>query len=77
MFIITGFIRCLFVLVMPVIHFHKHSRGGDICLKVEQSSHLDQGPVSQRVTSNRTIDINHSSMANHVIRKLAINRNPL
>ena len=36
-----------------------------------------QGPVSQRVTINRRIDINRSSVANCVLRKLAINRNPL
>ena len=35
------------------------------------------GPVSQRVTINHTTDINCSSMANRVLRKLAINRNPL
>ena len=29
-------------------------------------------PVSQRVMINRTIDINHSSMANHVLRKLQL-----
>ena len=33
-----------------------------------------QGPVSQRVAINRTMDINRSSMANCV--KLAINSNP-
>ena len=37
----------------------------------------DQGPVSQRVAINRTIDINRSSMANCVLRKPAINQNPL
>ena len=37
----------------------------------------DLGPVSQRVAINRTIDINCSSRANHVLRKLAINRNAL
>ena len=36
-----------------------------------------QGPVSQEVTINGTIDINRSSMANRVLRNLAINRNPL
>ena len=35
------------------------------------------GRVSQRVMINRTIDINRSSMVNRVLRKLAINRNPL
>ena len=35
------------------------------------------GPISQRVTINRKIDINRSSMANRVLRKLAINRKPL
>ena len=30
------------------------------------------GPVSQRVTINRTIDINRNSMANRVLRKPAI-----
>ena len=35
------------------------------------------GPVSQRVAINHTIDINCSSMANRILRKLAINRNPL
>ena len=34
----------------------------------------EQGPVSQRVAINRTMDINRSSMANRV--KLVINRNP-
>ena len=38
---------------------------------------MHQGPVSQRVTINRTIDINSSSMANRVLREFAINRNPL
>ena len=37
----------------------------------------NQGLVSQRVTINRTIDINRSSKGNHVLRKLAINRHPL
>ena len=36
-----------------------------------------QGPISERVAINRTTDINRSSMANRVLRKLAINRNPL
>ena len=36
-----------------------------------------QGPVSQRFAINRMIDINHSSMAYRVLRKLAINRKPL
>ena len=36
---------------------------------------LGQGPVSQRLAINRTMDINRSSMANRV--ELAINRNPL
>ena len=35
-----------------------------------------QGPISQRVAINRTMDINRSSMANRVLRKLVINRNP-
>ena len=35
------------------------------------------GPVSQRVAINRAMDINSSSMANRVLRKHAINRNPL
>ena len=39
------------------------------------SVHL--GPISQRVTINCTIDINRSSMEKHVLRKLAINHNPL
>ena len=34
-------------------------------------------PVSQRVTINRTIDINRSSMVNRVLRTLAINCKPL
>ena len=36
-----------------------------------------QGPFSQRLAINRTIDINHSSMANRELRKLAINRKNL
>ena len=32
----------------------------------------NQGPVSQRITIICTIDINRSSMVNHVLRKLAI-----
>ena len=36
----------------------------------------EQGSVSQRVVNNHTIYINRSSMANCVLRKLAINRNP-
>ena len=35
------------------------------------------GPVSERVTIHRTIDVNRSSVANCVLRKLAINRKPL
>ena len=35
------------------------------------------GPVSQRVMINCTIDTNHSSMANHVLRNLGINHKPL
>ena len=35
------------------------------------------GPVSQRFMINRTIEINTSSMANRVLRKLVINRKPL
>ena len=34
-----------------------------------------QGPVSKRVTINRTIDINRNSVANRELRKLAINPN--
>ena len=44
---------------------------------IKKSTQILQGPVSQRVTINRTIDINRNSMANRVSRKLAINRKPL
>ena len=37
---------------------------------------LNQGPVSQRVAINRTMDINRRSMANRVLREFAINRKP-
>ena len=36
-----------------------------------------ESPISQRVKINRPIDVNSSSMANCVLRKLVINYNPL
>ena len=44
-------------------------------LKLEIRLHAYQGPISQRVLINRTIDINRISMANRVLRQIAIIRN--
>ena len=41
----------------------------------EYVKYMAQGPVSQKVTINHTIDINRNSMTNRVLRKLAIDRN--
>ena len=48
----------------------------DMTLIFEMPQTLKLGSVSHRVTINRKIDINRSSMANCVLRKLTINRNP-
>ena len=37
---------------------------------------ITASPISQRIAINRTMDINRSSMANRVLRKLVINRTP-
>ena len=45
---------------------------------VKRGPGADQSTVSQRVTINRTIDINHTAQwKTIVLRKLAINRKPL
>ena len=53
----------------------RHYKGKKKILPGTHLLHL--GPVSQRVAINRTMDISQKSMANRVLRKLAINCNPL
>ena len=75
--------RVLFRKIFPDVYTHSIRR----CIwaglsktaraRVQLPLPLIQGPVSQRVTINRTLDIHHSSMENHVhvLIKLGINRN--
>ena len=68
--IFSIFVVCQFLKVQ-----YKHEkRKKKFCYGAEKQE--DLRPVSQRVAINRTMDINRRSMANRVLRKLAINRNP-
>ena len=66
----TLFSQTIAQLDLNVNYFRAPFHQGDI------TAHCNTSLVSQRVTINHTIDINCSSMANRVLRKLVINHNP-